>query len=1263
MRETAFASLPPMARFDIVRRLGEGGMGVVYQAFDKEKSATVALKTLSNVHPSRLVRFKREFRALAELHHPNLACLHELFNEGNAWFFTMEYVDGVDLMAYVRPGARAADADTAVADTTADAAPGRRRPGAADPAKVGGDGEFSEVRLRASLAQLAQAVAALHANRRVHRDVKPSNVLVQADGRVVLVDFGLVAELADDPNASKDTGMSLIGTPAYMSPEQAASAEIGPESDWYSVGVVLYQALTGRLPFDGAPIAILTEKTRREPPPPRAFAPDVPADLDRLTVELLRRDPASRPRGDEVLTRLGAARPQAPEIARTSVSSRSHASLPFVGRSAELGELGRALDDARARRTAVTVIVSGESGVGKSALAWQFAARAKAAQAVVLAGRCFERELLPFKAFDGIIDALARHLGKMPDAQVATLLSRDAWLLEKVFPVLGQVHRIGTAPRAGLHDLGPQEARARAFVALRELFGRLAERAAVVLEVDDLHWSDADGLELLREILQPPDAPAVLLLATWRSDLAPATTLLSSLRGDVRTLALERLDADESRQLAKLLSDTIAPGRTIDLRRIAPETLGHPLFLQQVILHALRQSPDDGKGPALAEPLRLEDALWARIESLDAAARRMLDVVSVAGAPLAFEVIAIAANVERGEVDSCAATLRLAHLASTMRGGARLAVGVYHARIAQLVAGRLDPGAKKALHRRIAEALQATSSVTLDPLSFVSHLEAAGETTRAAEYAAREALSQRETLAFDRSAELLRVALRLGAHTAEGRRELLVALGEALTNAGQGGPAADAFLSAAEGAEPTLRRDCLRRAAQQAIRTGHIDRGLEAFRAVLADVGTTMPETPRGALFSFAWQRAQIALRLRWRKAAPAKVDPMDLVRFDVYQAIATSLGYVDFIRGADFQARAAALALRIGDPRRLAYALSSEGITLSSLGTRQAARVARAIEEGRRIAATQDDPFLHAMLACAEGAAAYFKADFAGAVARFEAADAMFREQTRGTAYESATMRLMRLWALRHLGDYVAMRHSFGECVRDAARRGDEYFETTLCRSANAVWLAMDDVASARLDLKRKAWMPGAAAFSLQHWYALRADAEIDLYTGAHEGALERAAAGLAAMNASMLSRIELVSAEVRWLEARLLCARADAGPEEDRARCLSRAAQRARALRKEPLQCAVAWGRLVEATVAHLRGEPERAAEWLAMAEAAAESSKMRLLAAAARARRATVTGGDPGAALESIRALGCENPARMIDVVTPGFSGRKAPAEGAR
>ena len=348
-------------RYEIVGELGHGGMGVVYRAFDTVQNRVVALKTLRRTDPSTLYRFKQEFRALADVTHPNLVVLHELVSKGQDWYIAMEFVDGVNFLSYVRTTANVLD-DTAAAPELAapefdqgqlpeteasDSPAGDNTHGAGtghvDPSrKERGMSAYQVGRLTEALGQLAEGLIAVHEAGLLHRDIKPSNILITARGRVVLLDFGLAIAM-EAPGLHESPEPHVLGTVAYMSPEQSAGLPVSPAADWYSVGVVLYQALTGRLPFDGRPLDVLADKQRFEPPAPREVAPDTPEDLNTLCVELLRRDPSARPGGRELLRRLGRSPGGPGRRARAPILPRR--SLTLVGRERHLAALERRLRD------------------------------------------------------------------------------------------------------------------------------------------------------------------------------------------------------------------------------------------------------------------------------------------------------------------------------------------------------------------------------------------------------------------------------------------------------------------------------------------------------------------------------------------------------------------------------------------------------------------------------------------------------------------------------------------------------------------------------------------------------------------------------------------------------------------------------------------------------------------------------------------------------------------------------------------------------
>ncbi|RMH18396.1 MAG: AAA family ATPase, partial [Acidobacteria bacterium] len=715
-------AFPGTDRFEVRGRLGQGASGEVYRVFDRRYGHVVALKTLQRADAATVYRLKKEFRALADLTHPNLVRLYELQSEGRHWFFTMELVDGLDFLSWVRAMPAADEATRGDLPTMTmgeitrqrlreEMRCGRPAFAAAPPGDEG--------RLRDALAQLCRGLCAVHQAGKLHCDIKPTNIRVTAGGRVVLLDFGLVQHLAALP-ADRSVQLDLAGTPTYMSPEQVAGEPLTPASDWYAVGVLLYEALTGVPPHRDDPRGVLVAKRRVDPPPPRARAPGVPPDLDRLATRLLSRRPERRPHGGEILRRLTGRR-----ISGQLAVEQSAVSQPFVGRRQELELLERALAES-SRGEPRAVLIHGGSGMGKSRLLQRFVERAHH-RALVLQGRCFERESVPFKALDAVIDALSRHLRQLPREQLEPLLPPDLRALLRLFPVLERVEQVAWTARQqpAAADRGEQRRKARA--ALRQLLANLAGSAppagadrgsgergrGLVVAIDDLHWGDADSVELLAGVLRPPQAPPLLLAVTYRDEEAERNPALGRLLeggllepSGVQRLALGPLPQEQAVELAVHLLGDRSP-RTLPLARaIARESGGNPFFVDQLVRLAHDQALDGNTFDLRAEgsvEATFEGLIQARIAGLEADAARFLALVASAGRPLPLAV-ALAAAELGDETPEIIARLRAESLVrlSTSAGG-RL-VEPYHNRIGEVLYRSLDETVRRRCHRRLAAA-------------------------------------------------------------------------------------------------------------------------------------------------------------------------------------------------------------------------------------------------------------------------------------------------------------------------------------------------------------------------------------------------------------------------------------------------------------------------------------------------------------------------------------------------------------------------------
>jgi serine/threonine protein kinase len=1235
----------PPKRFRIVRPLGEGGMGIVYEAFDEERGARVALKTVRNLTPDSLARFKREFRALADLHHPNLVSLGELVSEGDRWFFTMELVEGVDLLSYVRPDAQATALEALTATVSmaggevalAPTAPFRR-------VQPDGAKAFDEQRLRSALAQLASALTAVHGAGMVHRDIKPANVRVTPQGRVVLLDFGLVADGSGRDIHRPSTDLHMAGTPAYMAPEQATSRTPGPEADWYAVGVILFEALTGALPFDGSPLDMMMKKQVAEPPPPSAHVAGLPEELDVLCRALLRHDPGARPSGSKVLRVLGVA---------AGTTTHSHSSLthapPFVGRATEVAALEEAYAATRGGR-AVTVLVEGESGVGKSCLVRHFveALAAQSPDAAVLVGRCYEREAVPYKALDGVVDALARLLARATEAEAARVLPLRPAALVQVFPVLRRVGVFARATRDGAQALDPFEIRSRAFAALRAMLVRLADERPLIVVIDDLQWADADSFALLSEVLRPPEAPALLLVATQRPRAGDVQhDAAHSLPGDVRTLPLLPLSDAEAQDLAAhlLARAELARGRSAD--DIAREAGGHPLFIDALVRHAAVVGEN--------KATRLDDALWSRVAALEPSERAVVELLAVAGAPISHEALASAAGVEPQALQRELHVLRVAHLASITGTRAADTVELYHDRVRTAVLARMDGAACEQRHGALAAALERAGSTDVEALA--RHWGGAGDAPQSAKYTARAADAAASALAFDRAAAHYEHALAIGRWSDAEARALREKLGDALANAGLGARAAEAYRVAARGAATANALDLQRRAADQLLRAGHFDEGLDLARAMLREIRMRLPQTAFGALVSLLLWRFVLWLRgTSFRVRDTTQIAARDLTRVDVCWSVATNLALVDNVRGTYVQSRGLLLALRAGEPTRIARSMALEAAFVAIGGGRATRRTARLLARTRPLVERASVPEARAWLLTGEGSAALLSGRWREAAAAHAEGERIFNQECVGVAWEVTTARWFRLWAHAYLGQLRELSGNVRAWLRDGEARGDLRAVVGNSTGLSAlVWLSEDRPDEARRVATEAMQRWSHAAFHVQHWWDLLGQAQIDLYAGDGERALARIDATWRPLERSMLLMVQLTRLEALDARARSALAAAERTPQP--AALLGRVHRDARRIAKERMPWASPLACMLEAGALSVSGDRERAIPLLREAASGFDGADMALHAAAARRCLGGVLGGDEGARLREaastyFAAEGVADPARMAAMLAPGF-----------
>ncbi len=1233
-------------------------MGVVYEAIDKERSSRVALKAMLNANNALLYQFKQEFRSLADVVHPHLVSLHELQSVDGKWFFTMELVDGVDLLEWVRPKDEELDEPPTV---SSGGGPSYEE----TPTVVGSDAvletsgsivvaagrAFDEERLRSALLQVTEGLIALHAAGKLHRDVKPSNVMVDGKGRVVILDFGLVTDLgkADQPNEFVE------GTPAYMAPEQAAGQRLTEASDWYGVGAVLYTALTGQPPFTGRPATVIRKKVSTDPRPPSELCAGIPPDLEELCTKLLRRNAAERPTGAQILERLGA---PTRELSSPLISAVRPLSSTVIGRDRELYALHEAFDRVKTG-VPVTVYVPGRSGLGKSTLVDHFLRQVEAHDnALVLRGRCYERETVPFKAFDDLVDELSRHLLRLTRAQRGHLLPKRIHLLARIFGVMSEVakHARVSSSASGMEDA--QELRRRGFGALRELLTNLARQRPLVLFIDDLHWGDVDSAPLFLELIGPPDPPALLLIAAYRSEERDSSALLAQLFDEtvglrtavqVREVPLEPLDDTESAALVARLSSDEEVTIRAQADKIAKEAKGVPLFVHEMVQH-LRERSDQLLATGRVS---FSDMINWRVESLPASARHLLEAIAVAGRPIPES---LALGVARLPSDDHVnlATLRAATMVRTNMDSERREVESYHDQVRSHVVAGLAQERLRSIHRAFAEAIEASAAP--DPLVLTEHFRQAGLQDHAGKYAEQAADRAASNLAFAKAADLYRLVLEVQPDHPN-QLQLRTARAMALENAGHMREAAAAHIEAAQLAELDTKLQQYRRAGELWMITGHVQEGQSAFKEVVQALGMSWPSSAASAIAGFVFNRAMATLGGP-NEIAADQVQELDRQQADVCYSAARGFANLDFITGLEFLSRHKRLAFKIGDPGHVARAEILE-ITLQAVtGGPKRTAMDKAIGKAKAWLDKIDDVEVEQLYTSNCALSEFMHGNWQDGRDGFTKAIGYVGSTDKpGTRTEVCRNQVFVLMSHLMLGELRELNHKVFPWLKEATERGDLWGSCAMRAGlASFTHLCHDDpsAAAAEAEGALATWAHEIVEF-VRLWH-YGANLERRLYTGEFEDAHAYHVEHWPRMKRAPLLRCQWELIRDLDRNARAAIASARAGKTVKAS--LGVARKYASRVAGQKMQWGTALSHLLRAQIAHLEGNSDAAVSALDAAMADATATEMQLIAQVASRSKGRLIGGDEGDSLvrrgdEWLRESGVRIPERLCRMFAPGFS----------
>ncbi|MFM7201581.1 MAG: serine/threonine-protein kinase PknK [Myxococcota bacterium] len=946
--------LPP--RFQLKQVLGRGGFGEVQLVFDRDRQEHVALKVLHSKRHHHA--FKQEANLHSSLRHPNVIKIYELIRLEHALGIVMEYVPGVRLLDAVwggqRPGPSSREASRAgwITETLSSSQPlSTGLKNAPSPPRDAEDDRLSVadfggktlqppqlVLLEKLLVQLCEGLLALHASHRVHCDLKPGNLLVTPDNRLVILDLGLV-QLIEGQMRLRGGG----GTFDYAAPEQLLKRVPTPASDWYAVGVMLYQLLSGRLPFTGRPAMRRHRKLRGEFPSLESIGLHYPPMWSQWINQLLVPSPRVRAGGTQLLEQLGAEqvrREQAPPLQTEPPLIGRHAMLDLL----EQWLLGRPLTPER------LLLVEGESGIGKSALLRALQQRLQQRVVWVFGGLCRERADVPFKALDDVLEEVMEEVRRLPSHCLQALSLDERAALCQRFPRLEDVFQLREEPE----PMPPQRRQQLFFSGVVMVVRQLQTLKPVVWLIDDLQWADEDSAQLLRALHLADSGPPMRMLGFMQPIGASLTPFFQVLldqtsRVRCRRLRLEPLAPEAAAQLADWLFPELSPEQR---QRAVAIAGGSPLFLQKWLQHGLQELSQTSPAPVLTR----EDLLLQELERLPPPLQTPLELLALLDQPLSWPVLFQALQ----EPPQLQAWLeRLLELRWIKTAGTRLlrVVEFTHFQYRRAVLSRLQSPMKRLLALRLAQALEVLEGAEHEALAEL-YLEA-----EAWEQAMTQLLTRAEkalqhgavalALSLFQRAEPLQTRL---AWAPRRRRDMLIRYSQSCQLAGDGLHAAELLEQAYALSPPDEpeRDELLRAATLHYAVSGALEKGLTLMQLQFNRYGLKLRRPAWRRIVSIMGSLLLIQLLWPWRKCWKQPPTSSEQHYLDVCASVVQSLGLIDPLTAAEFQGRRMRLLLRRNDPMRLLRALAMEVFCFSAGGVLSLGWVERMRQEAERLMAAQ---------------------------------------------------------------------------------------------------------------------------------------------------------------------------------------------------------------------------------------------------------------------------------------------------------------------
>ncbi len=705
-----------MGPYRLQRVLGSGGMGIVYLGIHQETGERVALKTVRISQTTTLASIRREVQSLSRIQHPGIVrIIDHGVSDGLPWY-AMELIEGRTLRELLDEHYHQAHSQASLPplSTSRNATP-----------------RLSALPLLEWVLRLCAPLAYLHGCGLVHRDLKPGNVFIRDDGTAVLGDFGVAVEFggAFGREVLHVDGTGL-GTLMYMAPEQIRGDLVDARADLYALGCILYECVTGFVPFFGESTQVVRQRQlQEEPPAPSLLVEEpIPERLEWLILKLLAKRPEDRLGYAEdvarVLEELGVSAPAPEELPRPRPYLYRP---PFTGRRKVMHTLRELLDDLLFCKGG-RVFIGGGSGVGKTRLALEVAREALYRELPVVTCECIPLGLSgtrvdanmrasPLHPFRSLLAAVADRCRHEGAKETARLLGPRGKVLVAYEPTLDEL--------PGQRELPPPSplsnadaARARIFSALQEVLFAFAEEDPVLLIIDDLQWADEMTLAFLEQLRHEElGERGVLLLGTYRmEEMSDALRKVVSMPGSLQ-LELGRLDDHSIESMARGM--LALPSMPRDFDRLVRRSGGNPFFVAEYLratiseglLHRdttgqwrLDERARTGRSlDGLSLPVTIAEIIHRRLRDLDTKAQLLVESAAVLGREFDTDLLLDTAPLEHMAALEALQTLRVRQILEKAAGGRSRFL---HDKLREFTYASITPQRCRQHHHRAAQAIE-----------------------------------------------------------------------------------------------------------------------------------------------------------------------------------------------------------------------------------------------------------------------------------------------------------------------------------------------------------------------------------------------------------------------------------------------------------------------------------------------------------------------------------------------------------------------------